>query len=464
MKKEAKIVFIIWVVWLFLSITYLVFMNKWPAVDENIKNEILNQDTWWLDDLSTSWLNLSWGLRVDSWEFLTSWLVDLKTSWLKLTNEIVVMIPEFLCNEWFGQLAKKIYENTWIVVKYKKIANISEYKKILSSGNAYTWKVDIYLLPSDRLQSFSWKKINLWENIKPYFHYIFADYIDKETSFIPYSIDPLVTFLNKNSNYQESSIDFKSLFSYIISRKKSKSLSIPFLFGAGENDFKLLEKNQESFSDYFTFWYNLMYQFKKWNSLAWLQTFLDTINFNSDYKRDLLEFKKLNITISKRNPNCKIYSSMCAFSYRFVDIAFGFLSDQNIIKDFTGWGIWLDNVLIYNFPISSDIYKVRGRWFVANSDSKNNSQINYFLKMYIKSSVLNSLPLRENSLSAFNNIFQIQKIQQRYQNILSYEQKFSLMYSDINLQENFIKKTNLINLLNGGYKSDLFLNNLSWEF
>jgi hypothetical protein len=63
--------------------------------------------------------------------------------------------------------------------------------------------------------------------------------------------------------------------------------------------------------------------------------------------------------------------------------------------------------------------------------------------MYIKSSVLNSLPLWENNLSAFNNVFQIQKIQKRYENILKYEPNFSLMYNDINLQEDFIKKTNL---------------------
>jgi hypothetical protein len=47
---------------------------------------------------------------------------------------------------------------------------------------------------------------------------------------------------------------------------------------------------------------------------------------------------------------------------------------------------------------------------------------------------------------------------------LKYEPNFSLMYNDINLQEDFIKKTNLTWLLWWQYKPDFFLNNLNWDW
>ena len=492
MKKEAKLVLIVWILGLFVSVMYLVFMN-WKTVDDDTNIPVLEENnqiqTWeniltWISQESSTWIQdltwndiLTWNIGLESesgqiknnfdmtWNILTwenmTW--NLQKTWQIIKNEIVVMIPKWFFNDWFEQLSKQIFQQTWILVRYQKMENLAEYKKYLIENQ--TWSVDIYLLPSDWLKNFSWKNINLWEDIKPYFHSIFAEFInDNKIWFVPYSIDPLVTFVNKNSAYSQDVIDTKNLFSYVVSWKRSKSMAIPFLFGAGENDVKLLEKNQESFPDYFTFWYNLIYQFKKWKNTIWLNSFFDTINFNSDYKWDLLEFKKLVINIAKRNPNCKDHPSICLFSYRFADIIFGFVSDQNIINNFTWWGIWLDNVSIYNFPISSDDYKIRAWWFVVDDDSLHDNQVDYFLKMYIKTSILNSLPLWDNNLSAFNNIFQIQKIQKRYENILKYESKFSLMYNEINLQENFIKKTNLINLLKWGYKTDLFLNNLDREF
>lgn len=413
----------------------------------------MTQDTW----ASTN----TW--KITTWNKTSSLLATRLKVWSNDSWEVIVMLPTYFYNDWFLQLAAKIYQNAWILVKYKTVSTLSEYKKILSLSWYYTWKIDLYLIPSDRLESFSWKKINLGEDIRPYFHHVFSDYMSQNTTFVPYIIDPLVTFLYSKAIYQKNLIDVKSLFSYIVSWKQTKKSSIPLLFGAGKDDIGLMNKWVESFPDYFSFWYNIIFQLKKGNNVDSLKSLLDTVNFNSDYKRNLLAFKKLVINISKRNPLCKTYPSMCIFSYRYADIAFGFVSDQILINQFTGWWIWLENVLLYNFPTTSDIYKVRWWWFVASAGSKNMTQIDYFLKMYIRSSVLNSLPLWENSLSSFNNIFQIQKIQERYENILRYEPNFSLIYGKINDQEDFVKKTNLTDLLAWKTKAEVFLGGLDWE-
>jgi hypothetical protein len=50
-------------------------------------------------------------------------------------------------------------------------------------------------------------------------------------------------------------------------------------------------------------------------------------------------------------------------------------------------------------------------------------------------------------LSAITNIYDIQKQEGKYKEILINENKFRLMYENINLQEEFVKDSKNINLL-----------------
>gem|GEM_PF-3088170 len=59
----------------------------------------------------------------------------------------------------------------------------------------------------------------------------------------------------------------------------------------------------------------------------------------------------------------------------------------------------------------------------------------------------NNTGLRNNTLSAVNNIYHIQKQQTEYKNIISSENNFKLIYENINLQEEFLKNTNTLELL-----------------
>jgi hypothetical protein len=59
----------------------------------------------------------------------------------------------------------------------------------------------------------------------------------------------------------------------------------------------------------------------------------------------------------------------------------------------------------------------------------------------------NNTGLRNNTLSAVNNIYHIQKQQAEYKNIISSENNFKLIYENINLQEEFLKNTNTLELL-----------------
>jgi len=59
----------------------------------------------------------------------------------------------------------------------------------------------------------------------------------------------------------------------------------------------------------------------------------------------------------------------------------------------------------------------------------------------MKAGANNTLPLRQDNLSAFNNILDIQKSQKKYELIFQFEPQFSLMLYPANLQEQFLKNT-----------------------
>jgi hypothetical protein len=57
------------------------------------------------------------------------------------------------------------------------------------------------------------------------------------------------------------------------------------------------------------------------------------------------------------------------------------------------------------------------------------------------------MPLRQDNLSAFNAVLDIQKIQKKYELIFKFEPQFSLMLYPANLQEQFLKNTNFISMI-----------------
>ena len=60
-------------------------------------------------------------------------------------------------------------------------------------------------------------------------------------------------------------------------------------------------------------------------------------------------------------------------------------------------------------------------------------------------------------MSAITNIYDIQKQEDKYKEILINENKFRLMYENINLQEEFVKDSKNINLLKWDYNPELYL-------
>jgi hypothetical protein len=185
---------------------------------------------------------------------------------------------------------------------------------------------------------------------------------------------------------------------------------------------------------------------------------------DSDYKRDYVRFVEIIKRIEKRNQHCESFPDICLFAYKFGDIKFGYLSDL-VIRDkyFSDSNRSLWDVNIVNFPLSSTVYKVRWRGFVVNKDTQSDKAIATFFEQYLKAGVTNEYALWDNIRSAHNAIFDFQKSQKKYQNILQYEKNFSLIHNSRDLQENFLKNTETISLLKGTITAKEYLDTLKWN-
>jgi hypothetical protein len=88
---------------------------------------------------------------------------------------------------------------------------------------------------------------------------------------------------------------------------------------------------------------------------------MDINNSQLSYKRNYVNYKKLYTIVAKRDEHCALYPDICLMAYKFADIRFGFVSDQVIWqKYFPQTSRDIKDIKMYNFPLSTNIYKVRG--------------------------------------------------------------------------------------------------------
>ena len=372
-------------------------------------------------------------------------------------------MPGHFFNDDFIALAKKIKEKEKITIKYQSFENLQQYQSFLRQDGTGENNADLFLVPTDRLSSLDQKhikKIKTNEDISTFVNPLFLHYNQEENySFMPHAIDPLVTFIGKNTNLDINNWTIGKTLSYLTIWQTEKSLSLPILRGVSKNDIRLLEINKESFPNYFSLLYNFLYQFKQDNNIKDLEAMLQLSKVESKHKRDYVRFIEIIKRIEKRNPHCKDFPDICLFAYKFGDIKFGYLSDLVIWNEyFSDANRTFGDIDIVNFPISSDVYKVRGRGFVVNKDSEADEAINTFFQYYLQAGVNNEFALRNNIRSAHNAIFDFQKTQKKYQNILKYEKQFSLIHNGRDLQDEFFKSTETLNLLKWKTTAKEYLN------
>ena len=393
--------------------------------------------------------------------------IPIATNKTTTATTLNITMPWTFFNNAFIAMADEIQKKENINIHYHSIDNPNTYQQYIQSnitGNDF----DIFLIPLDWLDSLTTKhqikKIQIDEDTTNYVLPLFSTYNSPQYTLIAHAIDPLVTFIAKDSHLQYNQRTMSQTLSYLNIANMPKKVSLPVARGISKNDIRLLEQNKESFPNYFSILYNFLYQFAQNKDQKSLNAMLKLSQINPDTQRDYVKFIQLIKKIQKRNQYCKIYPDTCLFAYKFSDIKFGYLSDLTIRNHFfDDSNRKFKDIDIVNFPLSSQTYKVRGRAFVINSTSDKNKTpaIKTYFNYYLQAWVTNKYALWDNILSAHNAIFDFQKSQKKYQNIMKYQKSFSLIHAWRDLQKDFLSQTNTINLLKGEVDPQTYLNQIT---
>ncbi|MCK9467262.1 MAG: hypothetical protein M0P94_02945 [Candidatus Absconditabacterales bacterium] len=364
-------------------------------------------------------------------------------------GDLTVVMPKFFENTEFEKIARELNDKE-INIDFEYINSISKYRQLILSEIAQD---KVYLLPSNWIKGMELEIISIGENPKVYFHRIFNDILGvNDNTIIPYSIDPAIII--KKSGISVGN-NWESLLTFTAIWEQNKSYSMPIIWGIGKNDIKFLERGDGPFENYFDILFLQLEQIKENNNIAELKNMLDVESLALDYSYDFVKFKQLYESIAKKDKSCELFPAICLMSYNFGDIKFGFLSDFDILeKYFTGNKTMLE---VANFNNSSLSYPIKGRVFVVPKGSEKINLANEFFKEYLKEGVDGNKSLWGNTLSAITNIYDEQIQEDRYKELSTNENKFRLIYENINLQEEFVKNNKNINLLKGDYKPELYL-------
>ena len=443
MNKEFKTILILWIVSIFISWLWLYqFRNVKFKNTKHLQAANLEQQ----EKLTEKYDNI-----VDTYiPTITDKLPenDLPTTW-----SITLLIPWFLENEWFYDLADKLLEND-IKVSIEQIDSYYQYEtKIKNDLQNY----DIALIPTNRLNNLNIQNITIWENIKPYFNKLFSDVMDGDTNkFIPFAIDPAIT-LYQNISPQESR---KDLFSYSLLRKVSKKYAMPIIRWFDTMSIKLFENGNTPFENFTELFVLQIKQIKSFWDNQELSYMIDTSNITSKNNYTYTNLKKIVELLWNQNKYCETFPATCVMRYWYSDIKFWFLSDFEILeKYFPG-----NNTLYaWNFTNSNESYPVKWWIFVIpNWWNKNTNLTNKFFSEYISESINWNNKFRSHTLSAITNIYDNQKRNSFFENIISNENNFYLFNGSINTQEKLVNDWKTIKMLEWKYSTNSYLSNFKY--
>jgi len=473
MKKYAWIIVIIlWTIWVITTLV-IFFKNSWNSGNTTTQKMEANEqykiptpwntktnkpETWINTDITTSWTK-QWAKQSTK-----SWTL----SKIEIQEEITVLLPDFYFNNKFIKLAEIIKKDRNVKINYQTIQNQDKYKEMIENQLSWYQNIDIFLIPTTRLASFKNQSqvidIRGVEKTAAYVLSIFQPITDQEKyTFIPFSIDPLISIVGKNTQIEKKKITLSTFLSYLVLSKNKKPFFLPSIIWLNKTDLKFFQKGQQIFSNSADIYYQLFYQITQSKNEKALETLLSFSDKKTPYNRNFINFTKIKKKISTRNPNCQDFPAICLLSYEFSDIKLWYLSEITIRKKYFKTNRHPINMHIYQFPMSNLVYKVRWRWFLPHKKSKKQEAIKIFFQEYLKAGTSNKITFTEDTLSAFNAQFKEQINQLKYQTLAKNQNNFSLIYQWLETQKQFFSLTWVSKLINKETSPQNFLQEIKRE-
>lgn len=322
---------------------------------------------------------------------------------------------------------------------------------------------DIILMNNDQLEDMSQYagSFGFSQDISTLFPYLFFDYLKRtDYTFVPFGIDPMVTFAKNPISENSQSIDRSQIVNESLSNIDVKKLTvqIPILFGLATTDLQLIGNKNEIFEWYTDILKNVVYQSSNRSEL---------ISTLKSYSNDLLEvklwdpvkYKSVLAKLIERNPKCEYYPSLCFVHFKLTNFAFGYLSDLDILNGY----FEKSEYAVYNFPNSSSVYPVRLRGWVVNKawydrlvkvDQDGVSLAGVFFQEYITQATNGNHYLRPTLFSAFNVVLANQESDLQRKYISQFQSKRQPNPIKLETDQQYEQ---LLALLKGDYDISVFL-------
>lgn len=326
-----------------------------------------------------------------------------------ITWEISLLIPWLYDNEWFSILTDKLSQEN-ITLKIEKIDSLSEYKNTIEEKlNDY----DIVLTPINWTKNLETEDINIWENIKPYFHELFDKYLSSTgNKIIPFSIDPAITLYREWITTQDSR---NKIFSYVLLRNTQKKYAFPIVWWYDN----IIENMISSWIEPFENYKDLLYLQQRQAQEMWTSEQNDMINTNnlvSTSKYTYINQKNIINILKNQNEYCEIFPSTCIMLYWYADIKFWYLTDLDIIDKYFS----KNNLYTNTFTNTKYSYPARWRVFIVPKWNTKTDLVNKFFSKYI-SEWIDWTPFWNHTLSAISSFYDEQKKLQEYNFITANE-------------------------------------------
>ncbi len=372
--------------------------NNWTWSNQDTKDNNQQEDTTNEEDIKA-----------------TNWTWDTQTEWddiEKKEHSLKILSYNKIVDNKTQKLFKfKYKKESWGTLNYENYDNLEEYNKELVYKLAtksddfdlaiipWEWFDDIWYL-----SDVSFKIKAPWFDISSIFDYNFNNYIkDNNIKAIPFGIDPIVWYTNKNINTYQTFETWKDIIvkSDRISEKDGIK-NMPIFLGYDNMYLNYLEDNNSLFPVFdYIYKYYIFKDWKQWVELVkdlWTNIIHKTFDFKL-YKKLVIKYRKYEF--------CKNNEKMCFILDNDSTIIYDFLSNWNFYKEndlniYKNFRIRPENINKTTLALNknTDEYPAKSYIMIINPNIKQENLLK-FLQTYIKMWQNNDLPFYKNIISPF---------------------------------------------------------------
>ena len=402
--------------------------------------------SWWDEDLSNKSADISSAMNEEDNESIAEQPVQQYT-WNKSFDEISIHMPSKFNNNWFRIIKRNLEKNLSWDLNLVLYDNKYEYKDSLFS----TWykDMDIFIVNSLWLDSFVDNTYSFEladSSIKSLFNSIFYDILDDDNySYIPYLIDPFVTFTNKNSYWNNiSELEFQDIKRYVLLNSWWNTTINIWLW---QND--IIANRRGVNLDYYWSLLNMIFSwFFETDNEDFIEFLIDI------WTDDIYKWWDMQQTYSLyNNLDCKTDS--CLFKKWHNDLMFWNSSSLANFWDF-------DDYNIFNNPFfTSDYYPVQTWWFMINENVESEILALEFVQEFIDLWASWNRFFYDNYMfSAFNNIFYDQSFDWDYSWIKSYQWRYKTVISEHDMYKDILSSRELLQFIRWNMSFNSFIESL----